>query len=263
MLTEVAVYRRTVHAGIASVWENVLDWEHLPWLHRTTFSSIERLASGPRGWRARIGLQPGRAEDSVVVDLRLDRAESRYLALTTEGPGAGTEIWTHLTPTGEGHTNIAVRFLAPGVASEHAAAIGAAYTHTYTRLWDEDEGMMMRREAVLARPSDDAAPVSGPIPLGRLAAVRARLPLLTEIDGRSYRVIEIGGELIAHATICAHMFGPLDEAVVEDGCLRCPWHGYRFDARTGRCADGRPLRLPPAPRVAIDEATTEVSLTFD
>jgi nitrite reductase/ring-hydroxylating ferredoxin subunit len=40
--------------------------------------------------------------------------------------------------------------------------------------------------------------------------------------------------------------------VEEDGCLRCPWHGYRFDVRTGENLAGKRLRLPPAPRVEID-----------
>jgi nitrite reductase/ring-hydroxylating ferredoxin subunit len=57
---------------------------------------------------------------------------------------------------------------------------------------------------------------------------------------------------VAHATLCPHRLGPLHECAVEDGALRCPWHGYRFDVRTGESLSGRRLRLPPAPRVEID-----------
>jgi hypothetical protein len=32
-LTLAATYKREVHAGIERIWENVLDWEHLPALH--------------------------------------------------------------------------------------------------------------------------------------------------------------------------------------------------------------------------------------
>ncbi len=56
--TRVAVYRRTIRASLARAWENVLDWEHLPWLHRSAFSDIEHIDSGAWGWRARVGLQP-------------------------------------------------------------------------------------------------------------------------------------------------------------------------------------------------------------
>ena len=42
-LTSVAVYERTIRASLERVWENVLDWEHLPWLHRRTFGHIRLL----------------------------------------------------------------------------------------------------------------------------------------------------------------------------------------------------------------------------
>jgi nitrite reductase/ring-hydroxylating ferredoxin subunit len=35
--------------------------------------------------------------------------------------------------------------------------------------------------------------------------------------------------------VCPHFGGPLDDAPVDDrGIVTCPWHGYRFDVRTGR-----------------------------
>ena len=98
----VAVYRRTVTSPMREVWENVLDWEHLPWLHRTTFSDIKLLESGPWGWRARVGLQPAEDRREVLIDLRIDRPGQRYVTRTVEGPGEGAEIWTHLAPTTRG-----------------------------------------------------------------------------------------------------------------------------------------------------------------
>lgn len=32
---------------------------------------------------------------------------------------------------------------------------------------------------------------------------------------------------------CRHLFAPLGKGRVEDGCLECPWHGARYDVRTG------------------------------
>ena len=40
-LNVVATYRRTIHASLERIWENVLDWEHLPWLHRSAFAAAE------------------------------------------------------------------------------------------------------------------------------------------------------------------------------------------------------------------------------
>jgi nitrite reductase/ring-hydroxylating ferredoxin subunit len=262
-LTPVAVYTRTIHAGLTSIWENVLDWAHLPWLHGSTFSEITVLTAGPWGWRARVGLQPASARHHVVIEVRLDRPNSRYLALTAEGQGKGTEIWTALTPVDEHRTDIEVGFFVPRVEPAAADAVGRAFTELYARLWDEDEAMMTRRERLLAAEPAAADASATTLTLGRLAALRARLPLVVEIDGRAYRVVDLDGDLAAHATVCPHMLGPLEEAAIEGACVRCPWHGYRFDVRSGRCTDDKRLRLAPAPRVAIDGETTDVRLTFD
>ena len=33
---------------------------------------------------------------------------------------------------------------------------------------------------------------------------------------------------------CPHQGGPLGEGSIENGLLRCPWHGWDFDGRSGR-----------------------------
>lgn len=54
-----ATYEREVAASLERVWENVYDWEHLPWLHSSSFGSIELEESAAWGWRARIGTGAG------------------------------------------------------------------------------------------------------------------------------------------------------------------------------------------------------------
>ena len=68
------------------------------------------------------------------------------------------------------------------------------------------------------------------------------------------------GEIVAHSTICPHWRGPLDACLPQLGILRCPWHGYRFDLRTGLSADGHSYRLAPAARVDLDATTGEAML---
>jgi hypothetical protein len=50
-MVRVATYDRLVLAPRARVWENVLDWEHLPYLHKTSFDYVELDAGGQWGWR--------------------------------------------------------------------------------------------------------------------------------------------------------------------------------------------------------------------
>ena len=49
-LTRVAEYRRDIRASLERVWENVLDWEHLPHLHATSFGYCELDEAGDWGW---------------------------------------------------------------------------------------------------------------------------------------------------------------------------------------------------------------------
>ena len=111
--------------------------------------------------------------------------------------------------------------------------------------------MMVRREAMLARQATLPERGGASLELGPLAELRARLPLRVELDGRPYRVLALGDDLVAHSTVCPHMLGPLEDAISDGDTLECPWHRFRFDLRTGRSCDGRGLRLLPAPRVAI------------
>jgi hypothetical protein len=46
-----AIYTREVRAGIERIWENVLDWQHLPALHDISFNHVALIEIGSWGWR--------------------------------------------------------------------------------------------------------------------------------------------------------------------------------------------------------------------
>ena len=237
-----------------------MDWEHLPWLHRSSFSDIKLLESGSWGWRVRVGLQP--AGEVVDSELRIERDQGRYSTRTTAGVGEGSEIWTRLEPLSAQRTGIEVEFLLPNLIREQAEGLAVAYMRLYTQLWDGDEAMMMRCEQLLSRRRPARIGGDAPLMLGALEDVRAQLPLIVALDGRPFRVVELDGALVAHSTVCPHSLGPLDDAPLEQGCIRCPWHGYRYDLRTGRCHQDPRLHLERAPTLAIDPATQEVTLSW-
>jgi nitrite reductase/ring-hydroxylating ferredoxin subunit len=249
-LHSIAVYRRRIGASLERVFENVRDWEHLPWLHRESFRRVSLEQEDERGWRARVGLRsPAEAEIRLELAIGDDR---RYVARTLEGPGSGTEIWTRLAPIDARHTDIEVEFVLPGVPPDRRDPLGAAYVALYTRLWDQDEGMMQRRSFLLDAPR--AAPASrAPVDLGPAAELGARLPLRAVFAGRPVVVARRAGELLAYDALCPHALGPLDAAPIEDdGRVTCPWHGKVFDVRTGRgCGADHRMRLARAPSVEI------------
>ena len=245
-LTCVATYRRRIGASLDRVWENVRDWQHLPWLHRESFASIALEQEGKFGWRARVGLhapsEPLRLE--LVVD-----GELRYVARTLEGPGAATEIWTRLDPVDAHQTDIEVAFWLPGVAPERSDALGAGYVALYTRLWDQDEAMMQRRSFLLDARRGAPTPAED-VDLGAEQDLERRLPLRVMFAGRPVVVARCEGELVAFDALCPHALGPLDVGDLTAGRVTCPWHGYAFDVRSRRgCGDAQHLRLAPAPRL--------------
>jgi nitrite reductase/ring-hydroxylating ferredoxin subunit len=254
-LVRVADYRREIAGSLALAWDNVLDWEHLPWLHRASFSAIEKRDAGAWGWRARVGLVP---RGEIELELLVEREAGRYVARTSAGPGAGTEIWTRLSALAPDRTGVEVGFHVPGVRPDQIDAVGRGFVALYTRLWDEDAAMIARRAELLSGP---AARAGGELRLGPLAAVRVRLPLDAELGGRPLRLVELDGELVAYASACPHQLGPLAPGE-KPGELQCPWHGYRFDLRTRRSCDGRGLRLAPGPELALEGPEREVVLRW-
>jgi nitrite reductase/ring-hydroxylating ferredoxin subunit len=266
-LYSVGPYLRVVSASLERIWENVLDWEHLPHLHADSFAAIHLVHSTADSWRALVTTVPSLGAAESEVEVVLDRSHLRYVTRTLGGAGIGTEIVTTLAPVNAHSTRIEVEFLVPGVSEEHADLVGVYYRKLYARLWDQDEAMMIERERVIGLasrahlrfPDDRRAPV----PLGNVGELRARLPLLIEVADRLYRIVEIDDRFVVHSAACPHMGGPLDRAAIDaDACVVCPWHGYRFTVTTGRSADGRKLRLAAVPRVDIDAETGEALLRW-
>ena len=57
-----------------------------------------------------------------------------------------------------------------------------------------------------------------------------------ELDGRAVAVFRDGEDFVALDDACPHAAGPLSQGMLRGGEVICPWHGWRFDARTGACA---------------------------
>ena len=64
--------------------------------------------------------------------------------------------------------------------------------------------------------------------------------MLVEVGDERIVLSNIGGSFYAIGDVCTHADGPLSEGDVEGGEVECPWHGSRFDLRTGEATS------PPA-----------------
>lgn len=256
-----SIYERDVPAALDAVWENVFDWEHLPWLHGQAFSAIELREAGDWGWHADVAFAGGAQSE---IELVVDRIAGCYVARTRSGAGAPGETWTRLEEAAPEQTHVRVEFWQPAMPAARLAEVGARFRALYQGLWDQDQEMIVVREAT-APAKRRAAPVSAaapePVDLGPWTALRARLPLVREFGGQRFRIVLLDERPQAYAAECPHWRGPLHACAIEtDGIVTCPWHGYRFDVRTGASADGRGLRLRRPPRVVLDDETGHVWL---
>lgn len=251
-IDHVGTYRRELPVSLTRMYENTLDWEHLPHLHGSSFSALECLDAGAWGWRARTLDHRGRP---AVIELRLDRSLRRWVTRNIEGEQAGAEIWTHVFELAERRLHINVDFFVPGVAPTTRDKVGRAYAQAYDRLYDEDVLMMSGRQRELDRRVNavrtDAA-LELPVPQ---QAVRVTF------DGRDFIVCQVDAHWLAYPALCPHQLGPL--SLPEAGVAQCPWHGYRFDLATGECLTGSTCRLGPAPRVTDLGATLQLRWAAD
>ncbi len=86
---------------------------------------------------------------------------------------------------------------------------------------------------------EDELPLFHEIPLSQLdvaGAVRAKVGDVEILAVKTAEGVRV------YDGVCPHLGGPLLEAVIKDGVLRCPWHAYDFDLASGRCLTppGRP-----------------------
>jgi nitrite reductase/ring-hydroxylating ferredoxin subunit len=65
---------------------------------------------------------------------------------------------------------------------------------------------------------------------------------LVEAAEQSIAVFNVGGRYYAIESTCPHRGGPLTEGMVTGEEVICPWHGSRFNVKTGS------VLTPPAPR---------------
>lgn len=56
---------------------------------------------------------------------------------------------------------------------------------------------------------------------------------VVELEGQRIALFRVDGAFYAVSDTCTHRGGPLSEGIVEGAEVTCPWHGAKFDLRTG------------------------------
>ena len=101
--------------------------------------------------------------------------------------------------------------------------------------------------------------------VGSLAELERDGRVVARVAGREVGVVLVEGEPRGVRNRCPHHGGPLclgtvvrrvrgapgSYTLAGEHVLRCPWHGWEFDATTGACLD------EPSMRVAVYPARTD------
>jgi len=96
-------------------------------------------------------------------------------------------------------------------------------------------------------------------PAGRLIAVDELPPShVAVVEDTPHGALAVGisaGEPFAVSNRCRHLFAPLGKgSVTDEGCLECPWHGSRYDVKTGEMVRGPQGAFKPL--AGVVKATT-------
>ena len=73
-----------------------------------------------------------------------------------------------------------------------------------------------------------------------------------EVDGKKVCVANVEGKHYAIGNVCTHVGGPLAEGTLEGYEVECPWHGSKFDVRTGEPTRPPAKRSEPSYEVKVD-----------
>ena len=250
-LDHVGSYLRRLPVSLDRMYENTLDWQHLPYLHRSSFRSIELEAAGSWGWRASVASGDGRVAAKSLIELRLDRYARRWITRNLDGPHVGAEIWTHVFVVSDRVLDIVVDFFVPDVPPVAKDKVGHAYARFYERLFDEDVEMMTERQRQLDQRLD-GVDESQVIEVDAAAS----LPQGVTLSGRQFVLNKLdnaesngSNPWVIYPAQCPHQLGPLENAALIDGVVCCPWHGYEFDVRTGACVSGSHCQFGRMPKI--------------
>lgn len=57
---------------------------------------------------------------------------------------------------------------------------------------------------------------------------------VVNVNGTDVALFNVEGEFYAINNTCLHKGGPLGEGFLEDDVVTCPWHGWRYNVKTGQ-----------------------------
>ena len=66
-------------------------------------------------------------------------------------------------------------------------------------------------------------------------------------------IVNVEGNYYAIGNVCTHVGGPLNEGTLEGYEVECPWHGSKFDVRTGEAIKPPARQAVPKYEVKVED----------
>ena len=82
---------------------------------------------------------------------------------------------------------------------------------------------------------------------------------VVEASGKPIALVNADGTFYAVDNTCLHRGGPLGEGDLDGLILTCPWHGWRWEVKTGANTNNPAVRLACYP-VSIEDGAVYVEL---
>ena len=80
-----------------------------------------------------------------------------------------------------------------------------------------------------------------------------------DAGGKSLALFNVDGTYYAIDNGCPHRGGPLGEGDLDGAVVSCPWHGWRWDVKSGANANNPAVRVPCFP-VTVNDGDIFVEL---
>lgn len=232
------------------MFENIFDWEHLPHVHPSSFSSVRCFHHGAKSLQCEVGLWPSFL--GLKQNIQVSACEKRLLWIVTIKNGflKGLTIRSRLTVLGPSAFRVRIYFLAPW-PFWHWIVLGPLLWLSYLKIYAEDEAMILTRQRELDRlKTNPNPPQQANQRIGLYTDIIQKLPYFFVHADHPYLLVMDEGKLKSFEGRCPHMLRPLQDAPIKDNHLRCPWHGYEFSLTTGHCKKAE-LSLIPGPKIQV------------
>jgi glycine betaine catabolism B len=73
-----------------------------------------------------------------------------------------------------------------------------------------------------------------------------------DVDGQKVIIVNIDSKYYAIGSICTHEGGPLADGILSGYEVECPWHGSKFDVRTGEVISPPANEPEPSYEIKVD-----------